>query len=263
LVELYYAIFAGGVGLAAGVAAKNILELLRLPFDPFRTKLRSLRIKTDKRKVQFSLSEYKDSLVLLSGALAGGVFGLMLAWGTNSARLAGSVGSAVGMGVAWFIKHNIQESTRMKKLREVVALYEAVDFYTRAGYTVEQSLRLGAVLTPTLRSCVERCLAAWPSSPSRALERFAEDVGIQEAEMLSSVLMHIIDAGMKFGRAAIEEESRSLEELRQTLAEVRIVSKPLYYAIYRALPLAAIGGVVVGPLLYRLVNVLGNTFSGM
>lgn len=207
-----------------------------------------------------SAEDYKNGMVLLGGLVAGVIFGYLVS-GFASARGTPLITGGLGTGAAWFLQKNIRETVKMRKLREIAALYESVVFYTKAGYTIQQSLRLGAVITPTIRPAVERCLAAWPSGPIRALEKFAEEVNIPEAATLSTVLMHAEESGMGYGSSAIEEESRALEALRQTLAELKIVSKPLYYCIYRALPLAAIAGMVVGPLVWRLIKVMGQYFG--
>lgn len=211
-----------------------------------------------KKPVLKSSEDRRLAVVLLGGFLGGAVFWLLIS-GKASGMLA--VVGGIGAGIAWFIQRNMKETLKMKKLREIAALYESIVFYTKAGYTIQQALRLGAVITPTIRPAVERCLAAWPSGPVRALERFAEEVDVPEAATLSTVLMHAEESGIGYGSGAIEEESRALESLRQTLAELKIVSKPLYYCIYRALPLAAISGIVVGPLVWRLIKLLGQYFG--
>jgi hypothetical protein len=45
------------------------------------------------------------------------------------------------------------------------------------------------------------------------------------------------------------------------LAEIKIGSKPMYYMIYRMLPLAGVVGIVVGALFYHLMTMLSQFFS--
>lgn len=248
---VYLALFAAGVFLA-------FVPLLRLVFASTRAWKPRWKPKLPRPGPERA-GEEKEGIVLLGGLLGGIFFGLLISGFTASSLV--PVMGGLGMGVAWFIQKNTKETLKMRKLREIAALYESVVFYTKAGYTIQQSLRLGAVVTPTIRHAVERCLAMWPSGPVRALEKFAEEVDVPEAATLSTVLMHAVESGMSYGQGAIEEESRALDALRQTLAEIKIVSKPLYYCIYRALPLAAIAGVVVGPLVWRLLRVMGQYFG--
>lgn len=257
---IYAMLFGAGTAMAGAAVAKVCIEQLLNVHDPLRTLLR--RSSKRKKRVQASplklLEDYR-------GVAIGGIAGclLMFFMGLNTAHLPALclLGLAVGAGLGWFAQRGAKETARLKKLRQIAALYEAINFYTRAGYTVQQSLALAVVLAPGLRRPVEKCLAAWPSGPVRALNKLADEIRLPEAAMLTSVLTHAQESGMSFGRAAIEEESRNLEALRQTLAELRIVSKPVYFAVYRAFPLAAIGGVVVGPLVYRLLKFLEGFFG--
>lgn len=260
---VYLGMFAAGVSL-------TLIPILSFAFSrafggavawSLRWKLRpQLRGASGKFNLKRA-GEHGEGIVLLGGLLAGFLFGLLISGFTASARGVPLITGGLGAGAAWFLRRNFKETVKMRKLREVAALYESVVFYTKAGYTIQQSLRLGAVIAPTIRPAVERCLAMWPSGPVRALEKFAEEVDVPEAATLSTVLMHAEESGMGYGRGAVEEESRALEALRQMLAELKIVSKPLYYCIYRALPLAAIAGMVVGPLVWRLIKVMGQYFG--
>ncbi|MGB9886806.1 MAG: hypothetical protein ACPLRW_07410 [Moorellales bacterium] len=260
MTEAWSFAFACGVAAAAACLAYLLFERLARLRDPLREGLRRLR-RVDGRAAS-SRSREEGYEAVAAGAAAGALFGLLLGLGVSQTFAVLLLGAAVGAGGGWFVRRGAQDTQKLKKLRQVAALYEAVDFYTRAGYTIRQSLSLAVPLAPDLRGAVERCLAAWPAGPVRALDRLAQEIGLPEAALLASVLAHAEESGIGAGRTAIEEESRSLEALRQTLAELKIVSKPMYFAIYRALPLAAVGGIMTGPLVYRLLKVMGMFFSG-
>lgn len=250
--------FAAGLALVVGViayAAADIITGVASGIAPGNfPRFRRLNRAKNRKKANSGQGTMNTAFAL--GSTAGGLMGALFAWGSPAFYNTVGIGSAVGALAGWFLHNNMKESKRLKLLREVAVLYESVEFYTRAGYTIQQALKLGAVLTPLLSSRVERCLAAWPSGPSRALETFARDVNLPEAAVLSSVLVHAEESGMAFGASAVQEESRSLEELRKNLVELKIASKPLYFAIYRALPMAAVGGVMVGPLAFKLIKML-------
>ncbi|MDQ0287506.1 Flp pilus assembly protein TadB [Desulfofundulus luciae] len=246
--------FSAGAGLAAGAAARIILGILwglRFPAIP--------AWKREKRKLP-SLRDGPNG-AFIAGSAVGGLIGGVLAFGTPAFANAVGIGSTSGALIGWFVYKNMQETQRMRLLREIAVLYEAVDFLTQAGYTIPQALRLGSVAASSLRPCVERCLARYSSDRARALEQFAREVNLPEAALLSSVLAHAEESGMALGRSALQEESRSLEELRRSLAELKVISKPLYFAVYRGLPLIAVGGVMAGPLAYRLIKMLQSLSS--
>lgn len=252
-------LFAAGCGLAAAAGSAPLLERAAGLSDPLRAGLR--RVRALRRPVPARVPEESLRPVAV-GAAAGAAFGLLLGLGTASLAGVTMVAAALGAGAGFFVRRGGRDTARLVKLRQVAVLYEAVDFYTRAGYTIRQSLSLAIPLAPALRDAVEKCLATWPAGPVRALERLAEEINLPEAALLSSVLAHAEEFGIAVGRAAIEEESRSLEALRQTLAELKVVSKPMYFAMYRALPFAAIAGMMVGPLVYRLMKVMAIFFGG-
>ncbi|MGI9862536.1 hypothetical protein SDD30_14240 [Moorella naiadis] len=257
---LYYGLFV--LSVAAGVFAVLLPVLKEVTGQGYRKRIDLEALKAGvgfwgKRLARNARAKGDDEFkYVVAGMAAGGMAGAMLAWGTAYLITVAAICSVLGMAAVLFLARSMKETGRMIKVRELVALYEALNFYTNAGYTIQQAMRLGAVVTPHLRPAVERCLAAWPYGPVRALERFADEVNLPEAVMLSTILMHAEEAGMQFGKVAIEEEASNLEKLRQTLAEVRIMSKPLYFAVYRGLPLFAAGGVIAGPLVYRLVSMM-------
>ncbi|SHE97457.1 hypothetical protein SAMN02745218_01185 [Desulfofundulus australicus DSM 11792] len=244
--------FCAGAGLAGGASAAFILGVLRgLRFPAFPSR-KFLQVR-EKRELP---SSGGSNRAFIAGSAVGGFLGAVFGFGTPLFFNAVGIGSSGGALLGWFVYRNIQETRRLRLLREIAVLYEAVDFFTQAGYTIPQALRLGSVAAPSLRPCVERCLARYPSDRARALEEFAREVGLSEAALLSSILAHAEESGMALGRSALQEESRSLEELRRNLAELKVVSKPLYFAVYRGLPLIAVGGVMVGPLAYKLIKLL-------
>lgn len=260
LTGVWAAVFASGVAVAVVGPVYLVLGYLLGLRDPLREGLRRLHF--ERAKMATLKKRDEGYAGVGAGAAAGGLFGLLLGFGVSQVFAVFALGCGLGAAFGWFVRRGAQDTQKLKKLRQVAALYEAVDFYTRAGYTIRQSLSLAVPLAPDLRDAVEKCLAAWPAGPVRALERLAQEIGLPEAALLASVLAHAEESGIGAGRAAIEEESRSLEALRQTLAELKVVSKPMYFAIYRALPLAAVGGIMTGPLVYRLLKVMGVFFSG-
>jgi Flp pilus assembly protein TadB len=250
---LLLAAFAAGAGLAAGAAAYAAAGLaagLRLPLPSGRRRERVERPKARRA------ADAGANRALLAGGLAGGAIGALAAMGGPNLANAAAIGSLAGSLLGWYVRRNLLETRKLRLLREVAVLYESVHFFTEAGYTIPQAMRLASVSAPNLRPCVERCLARYSRERARAFEELARETGLSEAALLTAVLVHAEDSGLAFGQAALQEEGRNLEELRKTLAELRVMSKPLYFAIYRGLPLVAVGGVMTGPLVYRLVKMM-------
>lgn len=213
-----------------------------------------------------SRQEIRYGMITLASMLGGGAFGYLLALGTGAAAIAGVVGAFLGMGGSYLVRRSINDMKKTRIMREVAVLYETINFFTRGEgdeqrFTIVQALRYAAAITPTIRPMVQRCINSWAWGPARALERFAKEVDLPEANILSSVLTHAAISGMNYGRSAIEEGSRDLEELRHSLAEIRIANKPMYYTIYRGLPLVAMGGILLGPLVYHLASMLRMIFN--
>ena len=273
--NIYLTVFALSVGITTMLLLSEVFNKINRHFNPYFAKLQDLtkfytQEKKEKANAQAMFGkqrvkpqeEISRITGIITGVIIGGIFGVLIMWGTPSQPTGFAVGSLIGMGLAIFYRNNKDEMQKIKKIREVAALYESVDLFIRVGYSVYQSLELSMTITTTITPSLEKCLNSWPTKGSvQSLEEFANDVNIPEAAVLASVLMHIEEAGQEHGATLMAEEARHLEELRTTLAEVMIVSKPLYYSIYRVLPLIAIGGIIIGPLLYSLVSTLGQVFG--
>lgn len=241
------AVFASaGLGLAAGswlLLAVKVLGSGR----KVRVKTRTARPERDKR----------ETAAVLTG-MAGM---LLLAWGSRPLVLmiASTVGGALGLAAVRMLKKLREGHERASAVRELTVLFEAVELYLRAGYNLPQALRAASLLTPRLRPAVTRCLTCWPQGASYALEVLRRELGMLEAEILVSLLSQVEKVGLKDLEGVIQREAHNLERLRQLAEEVNIAKRPLYFTMYRALPLAAAVGIIVGPLLYRVVGVLRET----
>ncbi len=214
----------------------------RMPFS-------NIKINLDRRDIYYSL--------------AGLLIAVIVLWGTPAIYVGAGLGILFGPVAARVHRWTRRDRVKHIKLRECAVLYEAIDLYTQAGYTVEQALKMGAVLTPTIRPAVERCLAYWPQGPLRALEKMGGEIGLEEAEILISVLMQAVKAGPERVAGLLGEESTKLEELRQNMAEVKMAAKPVYQTAYFILPLAANMGIVLSALGYRMLLTLDSMKAGM
>jgi Flp pilus assembly protein TadB len=256
--------FTLGIGAVVFIAIYVLgSQINRIPYRSMvSSRLKTLKSSQDKK----SDKERQNSVITLSSAIGGAAFGVLLTLGTGTMLIAGVAGSVLGTAVLWFLRYSNGEAKKTETMRELAVLYEIIDLFTQSEgefqrFTIRQALVYGAVITPAIRPAVQRCIDAWPSGPVRALEAFAKEVNLPESSILSSVLIHAETSGMKYARSAITEGSRDLEDLRQMLAEIKIGSKPLYYTIYRMLPLAGMVGIVIGALFYHLMIMLQMFFT--
>jgi hypothetical protein len=258
-----------GIGTVVAVVVYCIISRLqKISYGSYYQKI-SARLPGKKQHTAADEQERQDRVYLFTGVAGGAVFGLLLTAGTGAVMLAVMIGAGLGALASMIIRHATDGIKKTRMMRELAVLYETIDFFTQGEggalrFTIRQALQYGAAITPTIRPHVQRCIDSWPRGPVRALEEFAREVNLPEAAILSTVLIHAEMAGMKYVRDAIGEGSKDLEELRQTLAEIKIAGKPVYYTIYRALPTAAIGGIVFGSLLNHFTHMFSMLFgSGM
>lgn len=154
------------------------------------------------------------------------------------------------------IKHLKEQADRAKKLKEVVFLFEAIELYIKAGYTVYQALRTAKVLTNKIRPAVDKCLSYWSASPKKALETLQEEIKLPGIEILVLLLLQMEYSGSKELQGAMKRESFNIEKIQKLKSQIKIANKPLILVVYKMLPLMAILGIVVGALLYRTYSVL-------
>ncbi len=146
--------------------------------------------------------------------------------------------------------------SKNKKLKDIAVLFEAIELYMKAGYPMVQALRLSRILTPNITKEIDMCLDHWATSPKLALEKFKEELNLEQGEMLVSILIHMEMAGTKNLSGILAREAYNIERLRRLRTETRVSLRPLYLMVYRFIPLVSALGIIAGPLLYRTYRVL-------
>lgn len=172
------------------------------------------------------------------------------------------MGAAAGFIGEKALTRVLKNRQQFIKTKEVSLLYECVDLFTKAGYTVKQSLQLSMVLVPNLRRHISDCIDRYPSGPLRALDQLGRDIGVSHADMLSGLLMQAEECGIENIKGIMEEEAARLEELRTSLAESRIAAKPIYSAVYLFLPVASVLGILIAPLAYKAISMIKSIHAG-
>lgn len=251
---------AMGVGLSATAVCMGLLY--STSSARLAKRLKSLRPVKPKRtkKESKDWSPFRDTKTTLA-CLAGAVSFGALALGTPYLPIAMLLGNFVAMGAVLGTRYLKSSSGRFLRLREAAVLYESIDLFGQAGFTVRQAMQLSLPLVTKLRPALGKCIDRWGSGALRAIEQLGNDIGIPEADVLIAVLMHAEEVGTAKLAGVMEEEASRIDELRQTLAEMCVAGKPLYATAYIFLPVATLLGIIMGPLAYRAILMISNMRS--
>ncbi len=237
------------------------LESNKHIFSPIYDRVSKL-VENDKEDKHKQYIQKKD-LSILYGPAIGLLFGFTITLETGGGEIIILIFTLIGFLINIFLRKSMKKTEENKLRAEVAILYEVVDFYTTAGYTLPQSLQLGSSILPRLNPIINKVLSEWPQGSFKALQIFSDNIELNEAIILVSILQYIDESGIEYGKTAIEEEARQLELVRKTSSQMEIINKPLYYSVYRILPVASLAGIVLGPLLNRIsimLQLLGGGF---
>ncbi|WP_459195613.1 hypothetical protein [Wukongibacter baidiensis] len=163
------------------------------------------------------------------------------------------VGIVIGLIIAKLVSKIKKEVVKAKKLNDIAVLFEAIDMYTKAGYSLIQALRSAKLLTKVITPTLDKTIALWARGPQRALEHLKNELNLEESETLVLLMMHLEKTGVKQLDGVLKREARNIERLQRMKSEISISKRPLILTVYRILPLTAIFGIVIGSLIYRVV----------
>ncbi|PRR71933.1 hypothetical protein [Neomoorella humiferrea] len=253
------AFFGGGIGLAAGALLLLILRLT--PSARLKARLSGLVV-ARKPGITAKKKEEGGGRRFIVPTLGGAVFSGLIAGRMPYMLAAVPVGAALGFLAGKLAVKLYRSRTHFQRLREAAVLYESIDLFTRAGFTPRQAMELSLPLLTLLRPAVERCIASWSGGALRAIEQLGNDINLKEADVLIAVLMQIVEGGVAKLTGVMEEEALRLDELRQSLGEMRIAAKPVYSTVYIFLPVAALVGMLLGPLAFRAISMINSLRVG-
>jgi len=194
-----------------------------------------------------------------------GVFGAMVAgallmafvtWNTKWLITATSLGATAGFLAARFVDRVRLSTVQYAKRREIALFYEAVELYLHAKLPLRYALQLAGYITPRLASAVNTCLGMWSSGPVQALEAMCREINMPEGDLLVSLLTQINQLGLDKIEGVMRREGQNIERLQEATARAKITTRPVYFVIYRILPLVAVFGMFAGVLLWRVRHVL-------
>lgn len=246
--------FAAATGLMAWGVASLVLE--RFNNSSLRKKLRIRGV-----KVRFRGLEPSNRNMLV-GALIGALIMVLLAWKTRWMPTAAAAGGLAGYVVVRIALRMRSEVAVQAKRREITLFFEAVEMYLRARLSMPYALSSAKLVAPSLAKAVNTCLGLWPSGSVRALEALRNEINLPEADIVVSLLIQIDRVGVDSLQGVIQREAQNLERLREAAARARIITRPIYFVVYRLLPLLAVFGMFAGALYWRMAHMLKGVGLG-
>jgi hypothetical protein len=199
---------------------------------------------------------------MLAGALIGAFIMALLAWNTRWVTTATVVGGLAGYAVVRLFLKMRSEAGVQAKRREITLFFEAVEMYLRARLSMPYALSSAKLVAPSLAKAVNTCLGLWPSGSTRALEALRNEINLPEADIVVSLLIQIDRVGVDSLQGVIQREAQNLERLREAAARTRIITSPVYFVVYRLLPLLSVFGMFAGALYWRLAHMLKGVGLG-
>jgi len=197
----------------------------------------------------------EDSGLIIAGLIGAIVMGY-LAWGTKWLVTAISFGVLVGILVVKGFNRVRGMAFEQSKKREVILLFEACDLFLQAKMSLMYALMSARMITPNISGAINKCLGMWSTGSTRALEVLRKEINMPEADILTGLLVQIDRVGVERLEGIIQREGQSLERLYEATARAKITTRPLYFVVYRILPLIAVFGMFAGVLFWRVINVL-------
>jgi len=165
------------------------------------------------------------------------------------------LGAMLGLIGVKAVEKAILEIGKTQRLKETAILFEAIELYTRAGYSLVQALKASKMLTKSIRPSIDKALAHWGQSPQKALTILKEELQSEDAESIVMLLMHMEKNGSKNLNGIIRREANNIERIQRMRTEAKVSKRPLILVVYKVLPLFSVLCIVVGSLLYRMFNI--------
>ncbi|NSW82722.1 MAG: hypothetical protein HPY90_05515 [Syntrophothermus sp.] len=242
------AIMSLSLGLLAFLIVYLIASRVKFRFGFQKPDISSWTMKLAKNQKRKNDASKPQLLGISGGVLA--VFAISQGKATPGLLI---LGMLIGFGVAELYLYIQKYAVRAIRLRETALLYLLVELGLKANHNLPQSLRVAASMTPVLREHIERCLEKW-SNPYEALEYLGAKINLPEADALISILMQVVETGPGRMQGAMAEGSRHLQNLRRALVRSQAAGRPLVFSVFRMLPLVGACGLIIGPLVVRLVT---------
>lgn len=192
----------------------------------------------------------------IAGAAGGFIVCVQIPYGVWKGLIGALAGWLAGRLMGWFylwLKRKLQEERRAG---EIILLGEIISLYASSGYSLYDALSAGVYMVSLIRDPLQKCLRSWSQGPQRALQRFAEEVNLPEANILIGVLQRGVDIGAGNIAALLSQESYTMERIRQYRIEQGLSTRPIIQTLYLLFPGLALLGVTLMPVGYHIAKMI-------
>lgn len=198
------------------------------------------------KDIKDSIEQNKELINMSVVLITTGLLFALIVPGTTLKIYAFTSGTGAGaLLYSVFTKHK-KKGVRLKKLREAILIYDAVNVYGETGENLPNTLEKILPALDTLRPAVEKFIKRYPYEAKEAVLEMEKDMDFAEAGLLTSVFLQIIASG---GNSMITtSEGVRMEAIRKTIYKTEIAVRPLYRQLVLFLPL----GVGMTMVLYAL-----------
>lgn len=229
----------------------NYLNSMNSKYAVIKRKLKA-RFRSSVKKNKSIVLNNKEKYLVIA-------FALLLVTTSNNFKnmpMFMSLGAITGLGVVVLMQNVKSKNLHRKKVEEIAIVFEAIELYMKAGYSMYQAIRASRLLVKTIRPALDTCLTYWGAGPKVALGKLQDELSLPEAETLILLMINLESTGSQEMQNAIGGEVFSMESIERMKRDIEISNKPLVLMIYRMLPLVSVLGIVVGSLVYRTFAVL-------
>ncbi|MTI84373.1 MAG: hypothetical protein FH756_10810 [Firmicutes bacterium] len=144
-------------------------------------------------------------------------------------------GTGAGALLYSMFSKNKKKGVRLKKLREAMLIYDAVNVFGETGENLPNTLERILPALDVLRPAIEKFIKRYPYESKEAVLDMEKDMDFPEASLLTSVLLQVIASG---GNNMITtSEGVRMETIRKTMYKTEIAVRPLYRQLVLFLPL--------------------------
>lgn len=191
----------------------------------------------------------KNSYTIYGSIIGAAIIFLLEPTNIQGLMIGGTMGSIIG----YILSYMVIKHTKHQIMREITIFYDVLELYIKK-YHFYDAMTYSSQLLPGIRPHIDKCLYNWSVE---GFKQLAKDLGnTDEAKMLCSILIQIFLKGENVGE--VLNEGKKLDDIRASLAELEMESKPIYQALNLSLPALGFFSLVVMPWVYKIGELIGS-----
>jgi len=256
----------GGIGLAFAGAALLAIRGAEALYEKITGRISLKRLYRQQqqqslepvlrlKKLNENLQNNRDLIKMSALVFGAGIIGALIMPGTTLKIYGFSSGAGAGAFFYSFYQKQRKKGVRLKKLKEAIFIYDAINVYSETGENLPNILEKILPALDTLRPAVEKFLKQYPYKAKEAVLEMEKEMDFNEAGMLASVFLQTLSSGGHNHITA--SEGVRMENTRKTIYKTDIAVRPLYRQLVLFLPAGA--GVIM--VLYTLGRHVLNSLS--